>query len=593
MKIYNGKSLDMKTSGTKNIFKNIARFLLGLSWVFFVTTAFEIIPIAPNTINFLKTIFLTSNGSNTSATGIILEWSGGHGRFQWSVTVESLSNVGIVGTNASGKFIASTSGTVYNLISWFALAWATWAQGPIWTTWVNWTPWATWAKWDTWTAWTNGIDWINGLTWAKWGTWSTGATWAVWATWATWDTGTQIEMWTSTNYIQRRYVWWWRIDLISLASITWPIGNTWATWATGHITVINITQVSSWATSGQCSSTGNVISFYTDSDNSFDYNIGDTFLSSTIICSAGWVWPKWDQWDPWTPWAVWATWIQWIQWTGWIQWIQWNTWWTWAQWIQWATWNTWAIWWTWATGSSFFIQTGSNIYYNLWFLWIGVNNPLYSLDVSWWIHTNLGIWIWGQSITATDIINRQTAYTNMHTHRNMAILSGITATEVSNRNTVYGRWNHATFGYITWYTETDPKVWTLVDGKRCYASGTIVVCDQNTPAATPAWSDTEIQFNDWWSAFGSSKDLIWKTGRLGINTAAPSQALDVSGGIKGMDFISSLDNTWITVTTPFVYSWNNYCLRIENGLIIGLWIMATDNVNCNRTSTTGLTVWHG
>ena len=236
----------MKTLKTKNMFKNLVRFLLGISWMFFVTTAFEIVPIAPNAVSFIKTIFLTNNGSNVSPMGIILEWLGGHGWFQWSVTVDSLRNAAIVSTDGSGKLIASTSGNIYNFISWFALSGPTGAVG------------ATWATGNQWIQWLQGIQWIQWNTWANWLDGSNGVLWAVWWTWAKWATGVdgrEIEMWTSVNYLQRRYVWWWwRIDLISLTTITWPRWATWAngtTWTAGHITVINITQVGSGVTSGQ------------------------------------------------------------------------------------------------------------------------------------------------------------------------------------------------------------------------------------------------------------------------------------------------------------------------------------------------------
>ncbi|MEI7918774.1 MAG: hypothetical protein WCH65_00750 [bacterium] len=50
--------------------------MLGIFSIIFTTTAFNITPSVPNTIQYIKTIFLTLNGSNSSATGIILDGSG-------------------------------------------------------------------------------------------------------------------------------------------------------------------------------------------------------------------------------------------------------------------------------------------------------------------------------------------------------------------------------------------------------------------------------------------------------------------------------------------------------------------------------------
>jgi len=116
-------------------------------WVFsivFTTTAFNITPSVPNAIQYIKTIFLTSNGSNTSSTGIILDGSGGTAWFSGDVTLNSLPNAVVLGTDGSGKIIYSTSGDVYNFISWFAL------NGPRGATWADGSPWLQGAQWNTW-----------------------------------------------------------------------------------------------------------------------------------------------------------------------------------------------------------------------------------------------------------------------------------------------------------------------------------------------------------------------------------------------------------------------------------------------------------
>ena len=228
-------------------------------------------------------------------------------------------------------------------------------------------------------------------------------------------------------------------------------------------------------------------------------------------------------------------------------------------------------------------------------MWIGLNNPWYALDVSWIIHTNQGIQIWSSLITTTNISNRNTAYSRGN-HAGLYATLGMTG----NRNTAYSRGNHATMGYLTggalawyltWFTELDPKVGYLDNGKRCYATGDTVVCDQNAPTATPGGADTQIQFNNKW-LFDATKDLVWSSNKLGINTETPSQALDVSWAIKGMDFISSLDNTWITMSVPFTYSGSHYCLRIENGLIVGLGALIDKQgaLECTKISGTGLVI---
>ena len=66
-----------------------------------------------------------------------------------------------------------------------------------------------------------------------------------------------------------------------------------------------------------------------------------------------------------------------------------------------------------------------------------------------------------KSISATNIANWNTAYTNNHTHSNKTVIDDIASTDVTNWNTAHGWGNHATQGYLK--TETDP-VWTLEKG---------------------------------------------------------------------------------------------------------------------------------
>ena len=129
-------------------------FFLWVLFMFFVAHAFEIVPIATNTIQYIKEIFLTASGDNQSPLGIRLDGSN-----EWGITITNLTSALVLGTDSNGKIIASTSGSIYGLISWFAISGITGAQ------------WATWAQGIQWVTWAAGI---NGATWAQWATWASG-----------------------------------------------------------------------------------------------------------------------------------------------------------------------------------------------------------------------------------------------------------------------------------------------------------------------------------------------------------------------------------------------------------------------------------
>lgn len=118
---------------TKNIFKNLTIFFLGMSCVLFVTNAFNIEPIAPNAVIFIKSIFLTQSGNNTSATGIVLEWSGGSAWIKGNVTLDNLRNTSVLATDGSGKIVPGIALDIYNLISWYMVWWG----DSLWKTWAN------------------------------------------------------------------------------------------------------------------------------------------------------------------------------------------------------------------------------------------------------------------------------------------------------------------------------------------------------------------------------------------------------------------------------------------------------------------------
>ena len=155
-------------------FKGATLFFLGMSCIFFMARAFEIVPIANNTIQYIKSIFLTANGNNTSDVWIILD-----GGSTWGITITNLSNHVILGTDGSGKLQMTTSGDVYNFISGYVLSWptwATWTNGTNGAIWATWSQWITWVQWTTWVQWMQGIQWVQGIQWIRWVTWAIGAT---------------------------------------------------------------------------------------------------------------------------------------------------------------------------------------------------------------------------------------------------------------------------------------------------------------------------------------------------------------------------------------------------------------------------------
>jgi len=83
-----------------------------MSCILFAAKGFEIVPIAPNAIQYIQQIFLTASGSNQSATGVWID-----GRMEGGITIANLTGKVVLGTNAGGKIIESTSGDVYNYIS--------------------------------------------------------------------------------------------------------------------------------------------------------------------------------------------------------------------------------------------------------------------------------------------------------------------------------------------------------------------------------------------------------------------------------------------------------------------------------------------
>ena len=69
---FTSKKLSHKTNGL-GFLKGATLFFLGMSCVMFMARAFEIVPITNNTVQFIRSIFLTADGDNLSEVGIRLE----------------------------------------------------------------------------------------------------------------------------------------------------------------------------------------------------------------------------------------------------------------------------------------------------------------------------------------------------------------------------------------------------------------------------------------------------------------------------------------------------------------------------------------
>ena len=85
--------------------KGATLFFLGTSIVLFMANAFEIVPTMPNALQYISQIILTQDGTNTSATGVILQGSGGNAWFKGNVSIASLPNKVCLGTDSNGKIV--------------------------------------------------------------------------------------------------------------------------------------------------------------------------------------------------------------------------------------------------------------------------------------------------------------------------------------------------------------------------------------------------------------------------------------------------------------------------------------------------------
>ena len=109
------KKLPARTQ-SMGFIKGATLFFLGVSCVLFIAKSFDIAPIVPNAVQYIQQIFLTTDGSNQSSTGIVLDGTNGGG-----ITIANLPSKSVLGTDSEGKIIGSISGDVYNLISGYSL----------------------------------------------------------------------------------------------------------------------------------------------------------------------------------------------------------------------------------------------------------------------------------------------------------------------------------------------------------------------------------------------------------------------------------------------------------------------------------------
>lgn len=65
-----------------------------MSCILFIANAFDIVPTAPNAVQYIGKIFLTLNGDNQSATGISLDGATGNGSFAGTITGTSICLAG-------------------------------------------------------------------------------------------------------------------------------------------------------------------------------------------------------------------------------------------------------------------------------------------------------------------------------------------------------------------------------------------------------------------------------------------------------------------------------------------------------------------
>ena len=517
-----------------------------MSVVLFVARAFDVGVIMPNAVQYIQKVFLTSDGSNSWTTGITLD-----GTTNGGITITNLPSKPVLGTDANGKLIASTSGDVYNyihlLLGWSQ--WATWAMG------LQWPIWATWAQW------LQGIQWLMGLPWAKW------------------------ETWAKLNYTRS----WTSISFELTGGWRWPYTNLqwtgWLQWITWYSVVLNIVQVWSGATSGQCASTANVVSFYADVNYNFVYDIWDHLLWSTIICSAWWVGPKWDTWPAWATWAKWDIGLQWVAWATWAKWdigLQWVAWATWAKWdigLQWPVWADWPAWTKWSTGYWFasFLCTSWQIPKFNWSAWV-CGDDLTWESALWTMNGhdmyndnrnigNIGIWLMLPTYKLTlsgDMLFDQTSSRMIK----MQDMTYVGRTDFSIIWSTASGWYNSDMPYIWWHIYIQAWTW----GKAI--------------ATYVWWHGWNVYINGWsyWYTNGIYGQVIMANngGKVAIATSQATAMLTVEGGIRPI---------WLNTNKDLG---NDPCYSNPSDYPIGTMFYSTsaDTIcYCNSSNVAKTTAW--
>lgn len=100
---FTSKNLQYKKGGL-SFLKGATFFFLGMSCVLFMTQAFDITPVVTQIQSYFKSIILTPNGTNTAATGISLDGSGGNAYFAGNVGIGTTGPSTKLEVNGTGKF---------------------------------------------------------------------------------------------------------------------------------------------------------------------------------------------------------------------------------------------------------------------------------------------------------------------------------------------------------------------------------------------------------------------------------------------------------------------------------------------------------
>lgn len=99
--------------------KYLRVFVLGATSIFSIYAAVGYVNIdnnVDNAIQVIKKIVLTTDGTDSGTTGIVLNGTNGDSYFSGNMTLAKLPSVVVLGTNSGGVVIASTAGNVFDYI---------------------------------------------------------------------------------------------------------------------------------------------------------------------------------------------------------------------------------------------------------------------------------------------------------------------------------------------------------------------------------------------------------------------------------------------------------------------------------------------